>query len=432
MDTNHFDVIVIGSGLSGLTAGLHCQKAGLKVLVLEQLDRAGGLLGTYELDGYEFVIGCNEFGSSMEREMRALDVPITFKAPRTRFVFNHKTYNFPPGLGLMLGMLGHFSDLMRFTKACKQEQNLTESLASMVEKNIKNQTLAQLVLAFAYPSAIPPSKMSLGKFLEMFSKEFDYDYQHSRIPVGGPENLIKQMVNRFQQSGGRISLNTKVTAIASQNNVKMVTTEKGTYQAKHVISSERCQERFPKNAKSGLALNTLHLAVKKEYVYPKGFHTLAYFPPNVDHWMTQMDQGQLPEAFGFHLFCSDLPEKVEHYTINLYCTAPRGMEDPTQEQRQRIEDFILNHIGKLLPGVKQSILYQKLISPSEFHALHGLTSLVSPYVVADTEKKPESHDADKQIYYVGNSVYPPGEHACGTVLSGVKAAMSVIEDFTQS
>lgn len=51
------DVIVIGSGIGGLTAGATLAKAGRKVLVLEQHDQAGGCCHTYIEKGFEFDVG---------------------------------------------------------------------------------------------------------------------------------------------------------------------------------------------------------------------------------------------------------------------------------------------------------------------------------------------------------------------------------------
>ncbi|KAL4002945.1 NAD(P)-binding Rossmann-like domain family protein [Acanthocheilonema viteae] len=52
-----WDVIVIGSGLSGLTVARVLTAAGRKVLVLEQHDRAGGSCHTFKLNNYEFDVG---------------------------------------------------------------------------------------------------------------------------------------------------------------------------------------------------------------------------------------------------------------------------------------------------------------------------------------------------------------------------------------
>eukprot|EP01098_Paradermamoeba_levis_P014672 TRINITY_DN7109_c0_g1_i1.p1 TRINITY_DN7109_c0_g1~~TRINITY_DN7109_c0_g1_i1.p1 ORF type:complete len:514 (+),score=160.26 TRINITY_DN7109_c0_g1_i1:47-1543(+) len=52
-----FDVIVIGAGISGLSAAKQCQEAGLKVAVLEARDRVGGRTLTIDVDGHAVDLG---------------------------------------------------------------------------------------------------------------------------------------------------------------------------------------------------------------------------------------------------------------------------------------------------------------------------------------------------------------------------------------
>ena len=49
---NDADVIIIGSGLTGLSAAFHCRAAGLKTIVLEKESTPGGRIKTTVADGY--------------------------------------------------------------------------------------------------------------------------------------------------------------------------------------------------------------------------------------------------------------------------------------------------------------------------------------------------------------------------------------------
>ena len=61
------DVIVIGSGLGGLSSAAVLSKAGYKVVVLEQHDIIGGATHTFEDGGYEFDVGIHYLGGEMDK-----------------------------------------------------------------------------------------------------------------------------------------------------------------------------------------------------------------------------------------------------------------------------------------------------------------------------------------------------------------------------
>ena len=60
--SSHYDTIVIGSGLGGLSAACILAKAGHKVLVLERHYTAGGFTHTFKRKGYEWDVGVHYIG----------------------------------------------------------------------------------------------------------------------------------------------------------------------------------------------------------------------------------------------------------------------------------------------------------------------------------------------------------------------------------
>lgn len=67
------NVIIIGAGLSGLTAAIELQKAGKEVLVLEATDVAGGRVATEKVDGFVLDKGFQVLLSSYPETRKYLD-----------------------------------------------------------------------------------------------------------------------------------------------------------------------------------------------------------------------------------------------------------------------------------------------------------------------------------------------------------------------
>lgn len=61
--TNDYDTIIIGSGVSGMTAGIILAREGEKVLILEQHKIPGGLMQTYTRNSAVFPTGVHRLGS---------------------------------------------------------------------------------------------------------------------------------------------------------------------------------------------------------------------------------------------------------------------------------------------------------------------------------------------------------------------------------
>ena len=55
-----YDVIVVGGGLGGLTAGAKLAKEGRKVLLIEQHDRPGGCATTFKRRDFIMEVGLHE------------------------------------------------------------------------------------------------------------------------------------------------------------------------------------------------------------------------------------------------------------------------------------------------------------------------------------------------------------------------------------
>jgi oxygen-dependent protoporphyrinogen oxidase len=86
------DTIIIGAGISGLTAAWRAKQAGRDVLLVEASDRTGGVIRTREVDGFLFELGPNSVRMTDEIETLAREVglenELVYGAPHApRYVF---------------------------------------------------------------------------------------------------------------------------------------------------------------------------------------------------------------------------------------------------------------------------------------------------------------------------------------------------------
>src|SRR5262245_52789089 len=61
-----YDVIIIGAGIAGLVAANRLKQAGQRVLLLESSDHAGGVIKSFEADGFLIERGPNSLRGTHE------------------------------------------------------------------------------------------------------------------------------------------------------------------------------------------------------------------------------------------------------------------------------------------------------------------------------------------------------------------------------
>ena len=262
----------------------------------------------------------------------------------------------------------------------------------------------------------------------LFSKELAYGYDRSVIPLGGPGKMVENMTKRYRQLGGEIRLNSRVESHQQMDNGlhQVVLAGQQLIRGKTLISSEGRLAQYPDNFQSGLKLAMLHLKIDQQFKYPDKVHGIGHMPTGIELWLNQLHQGVLPDDFGFHFFKSDLSVSDGCYAVSVYYFAPRNMLVFGKKERETIRKTIITNMNQYLPGLSDAIVFEQMIDPTEFsHNNQGLSSAVFARVITGDFDKPDIYDAQGDVYYVGNTVKPIGEHAAGAILSAIRASDQV-------
>lgn len=252
---------------------------------------------------------------------------------------------------------------------------------------------------------------------------YGYGYLDPCTPDGGPQVLVDTLVNTFNNRGGTLALNTECREIKQTATGHKVITNQSELSSRYVVTSQPRLDKYPRRYKTGMKLSKFCIAVAKDLPFPEDIHTMINYPPGISDWYAKLDAGKLAEEFGFHIFKSDLPEQPDHYTMNVYFYLPRNLNQPSVEVIEAVENYIFTTLEILIPGLNQALKYKKFISSEEFSNIHqGLSSRVTPIVMTHEFTKPDNYDPETDIYYIGNSVYPPGDHAGASLLSAKTVA----------
>ena len=186
---HHFDTIIIGSGVGGLSAAIFLSRAGQKVLVLEQHDVPGGWCHSFYLNGHRFTpgvhyVGLLEKGQSTAQLYEALGIAdeLTF------FRMNPSAYEHAYIGGERFDFPGNFDDLIAalIKKFPREEKNIKKYLKLVRNVSAELQLLPD-VEGFWQHLTIPFRTKNMGKYA-LFSLKRVIDW-HIKDP------LLKKILN---------------------------------------------------------------------------------------------------------------------------------------------------------------------------------------------------------------------------------------------
>jgi phytoene dehydrogenase-like protein len=244
----NYDVIVIGSGMGGLTAASLLMKKGLKTLLLEKEKQVGGYVVSFKRDGFTFdatgafVGGCQE-GGEFYQVLREIGVHEGIE-----FVPIHQIQNIYPGFEVHLrqgGFQSYMEALFNLFPEEKRGLNAYLSLVKKIGDEVKSysemiwikkilfpyyfrnlvrfhQTTHKTILDRLFrggeikmalhtlPATEPPSRLSFFFVATLINKAL---IEGVFYPKGGMGKISGAIARSFQQDGGELTLQMEVEKI---------------------------------------------------------------------------------------------------------------------------------------------------------------------------------------------------------------------------
>ena len=256
---NHYDVIMIGSGIGCLSAAAILSKEGKKVLILERHYTAGGFTHVFKRRGYEWDVGIHYIGEVQRKNsaIRLLFDYITdskLKWADMGFVYDKiiigkKKYDFVKGVkNFKKTLVEYFPDeeisinkyidlifssnratgkfysskiLPRFVDKIiggymRREylKYSNQTTYAVLSKIIKNDELIKVLTAQYGDYGLPPMQSSFAMHASVVKHYFD----GGSFPVGGSSRILETIDPVIEKSSGTILVNAEVEEVIVINN----------------------------------------------------------------------------------------------------------------------------------------------------------------------------------------------------------------------
>jgi protoporphyrinogen oxidase len=263
MSKSDVDVLVLGAGPAGLTAGYMLTRSAVDTTVVEAQGQVGGLAQTVEIDGYRFDLGGHRFftkSSEVESLWHELMGEEFLLTPRLSRIYWHgKLLDYPLVARDVIRKLGPvellraglsytwaaatpngpeetFEDWVsnRFGRRLYELffKSYTEKVWGVPTTEIRAEWAAQRIKGVSFFTAARSALLGHNeKQVKSLIQEFHY-------PRYGPGQMWDTMTRAIEENGGRVELNEPVTRLEMDGRkVRAVETTAGRYEPRQVISS---------------------------------------------------------------------------------------------------------------------------------------------------------------------------------------------------
>ncbi len=233
----HYDIIIIGAGLGGLTAGAKLAKEGKKVLLVEQHKKPGGCATIFKRKDFTFEVGLHEMDGIKDtdmkmkifRELGVFDQVEFLRVPEFyRFVNDHCQITIPHDIELAKtvlkdrfpneeqGIEAYFDQIVNAKRKAKENEGKPEdSVGRFLDSIIKNDDLKLVLLGNLGYFHDDPYTLSLTYYSLAQAR---YYQGGGSFIKGGSQTLSNFLSNYISNHNGTVVLGHMVTEILTEDN----------------------------------------------------------------------------------------------------------------------------------------------------------------------------------------------------------------------
>ena len=263
MKDSHYDVAIIGAGMSGLAAGIRLAHFGKKVCIFERHNAPGGLNSFYSLAGRKFDVGLHAMTNYVPPGVKG--TPLTkllrqLRIERDEFALcpqKQSKISFGPRGETTLRFTNDFAVLdaevaAKFPHQADGWRRLVEvvrtyddvsldaqpvSAREVVGRHLSDSLLIDMIFCpVMYYGSAQERDMEFGQFVIMFKALFLEGFAR---PLDGVRVIIRVLLEKYRQAGGERRMKCGVARIIEREGraAALVLDDGSEVTADHVISS---------------------------------------------------------------------------------------------------------------------------------------------------------------------------------------------------
>jgi phytoene dehydrogenase-like protein len=473
-----YDVIIIGAGLGGLTAGAKLAKEGKKVLLIEQHDRPGGCATTFKRKDFTMEVGLHEMDGLDPADMKTkvftdlgvFDEVEFLKLPEF-YHFVQADYGFTmphdPEKAIRKlmaefpdeeeGIRAYFEKLMSKPKRKLEEDHVEISVGQFLDSIIQNDRLKLILLGNLGYFHDDPYTLSLSYYTVA---QGSYFRGGGNFIKGGSQKLSDYLARFIEKNGGMVLLKHLVKDILVEDNkavgvsylkksapetlIEAYADDIIANNAIPVVANEMLPEVYGKplsaqveGTKIGASLLTLYLGFKKSlrdigsqyysyFLYDESVKSQADILSNnrgdfenrsftfVDY--SQVDSAMAPAGKSVGAVCCvDYLEDWENLSGEEY-----------RKKKEEVAQIFIDKLNKIIPGLKEQIEYYE-IGTAKTVGKYILTPQSAVYGFAQTPEyfmKPKIESIDN--LHFASAWTKIGGGFSGAIFSGYMCAYALL------
>ncbi|OGK79485.1 MAG: all-trans-retinol 13,14-reductase [Candidatus Rokubacteria bacterium GWC2_70_16] len=478
------DVIVVGSGIGGLTAGALLARRGLRVLVLEQHYLAGGFCTSWPRHvrvgdrrlRYIFDAGVHDVSGLGERgavrhllRQLALEDRLAWGRMSHEYVLPDLRVRVPDRVDDLVAVLGahfpaeraglgaFFAEMQAVYRELYADAHLTGGVPTppltveamlaypalhphafrwmhvpfggMLDAHFRDVRLKQFLSALSGYLSDDPAALSVGAMAPIFGYYFDGGY----YPLGGSQALADALAGVIRAHGGELRLRTAVRRIVVENG-----------RVVGVISGDGRLDHAPAVVANADVRRTFLDLVGREHL-PRDFtRHVEGLRPSTSAFVVFLGVDYVPDvapitmlAAGAQWLGIAIPSKVDpslappgHSSVSLLTLMPAAAAGewsrkvPGYAKRKRsLGDTLIARAEQALPGLRERIVYRQEGSPATF-ARYAWTTGGAIYGAGVGQWQPPVKSPVEGLVLAGAGVFP-GAGIEAVVISGTLAAEAI-------